>query len=237
MRRICDVLSARKNELDISIDDIADKSGVPRSTVAKIISGATPDPQYQRLSAIVGALDLTMDEFSALMSDDEAGSQQNYGDLSLFQNRLKKARKEYGISQTELARRLNVSASTIARYEIGNGTPNMEMLCRMADVLHVDLKELMQGRNCNTALAAVDMSPEAQALAADFDRLDERGRSIVRAVVYAELDYMDRQGNTGNVAISEDDRKRLSALAEQVRADADRRKNRARQDALPGDAG
>lgn len=57
MRPICDVLSARKNELDISIDDIADKSGVPRSTVAKIISGATPDPQYQRLSAIVGALD------------------------------------------------------------------------------------------------------------------------------------------------------------------------------------
>lgn len=43
-------------------ETLADKSGVPKSTVDKILSGNTPDPRYSTVKDLVNALNLNVDE-------------------------------------------------------------------------------------------------------------------------------------------------------------------------------
>lgn len=45
-----------KDESKMSYQEIADKSGVPLSTVKRIFSGQTPDPGYTSVIAIIEAM-------------------------------------------------------------------------------------------------------------------------------------------------------------------------------------
>ncbi len=46
--------------------------------------------------------------------------------------KLKKARKESGLSQKDLAKSLNVSDKTISAYEVGRAKPNFEMMKKIS---------------------------------------------------------------------------------------------------------
>lgn len=51
-----------KDETKMTCQDIADKSGVPVSTVKRIFSGQTPDPGYTSVRAIVEAMGGSLEE-------------------------------------------------------------------------------------------------------------------------------------------------------------------------------
>jgi len=51
-----------RQDRGLSVDDLAVLSNVPKSTLAKILSGNTPNPQIETLKAIVYALGHTLDE-------------------------------------------------------------------------------------------------------------------------------------------------------------------------------
>ena len=57
-------------------------------------------------------------------------------------DRIKAARKEKSLTQTELGKKLNVSQSMIAQYERGDRTPNDDTLQRIAAILDVSYYEL-----------------------------------------------------------------------------------------------
>lgn len=59
---------------------------------------------------------------------------------------LKILRKEAGLSQAELAAALEIERSTVAKYETGDRSPDIETLCKIADVLQISTDELL-GRN------------------------------------------------------------------------------------------
>ena len=52
------------------------------------------------------------------------------GDTMSFGSRLKEARKKSGLTQAEVAEKLNVSASMIAQYETGKRNPKKETLSK-----------------------------------------------------------------------------------------------------------
>ena len=56
------LLTQRRIALDMTIDELAEKSGVPKNTVAKIMSGITTDPRISSLKSIAHALGLTLDD-------------------------------------------------------------------------------------------------------------------------------------------------------------------------------
>lgn len=58
--------------------------------------------------------------------------------------RIKKARKELGITQEELANRMDVHRSTIANYELGRRKPTFIELKKLAEILHVDINYLLE---------------------------------------------------------------------------------------------
>lgn len=63
-----------------------------------------------------------------------------------FNNRLYQLRKQKGLSQEELASRLNVSRQTVSKWEIGDSTPDMEKLVAMSELFDVSLDYLMLGK-------------------------------------------------------------------------------------------
>ncbi|MBR1760507.1 MAG: response regulator [Schwartzia sp.] len=61
----------------------------------------------------------------------------------LFAETLKKIRIDKGISQRELAERMYVNRSTVARWESGNRLPDAVMISRLAHCLGIDIHTLL----------------------------------------------------------------------------------------------
>ena len=60
-----------------------------------------------------------------------------------FNNKLYNLRKQKGLSQEELANRLNVSRQTISKWEVGDSTPDMENLIAISSLFEISLDELV----------------------------------------------------------------------------------------------
>lgn len=63
-----------------------------------------------------------------------------------FENRLYELRKQKGLSQEDLANRLNVTRQTVSKWEVGDSTPDMEKLIALAELFEVSLDELILGK-------------------------------------------------------------------------------------------
>ena len=60
-----------------------------------------------------------------------------------FNNKLYELRKQKGLSQEELASRLNVSRQTVSKWEVGESTPDMEKLVAISELFDISLDELV----------------------------------------------------------------------------------------------
>ena len=58
---------------------------------------------------------------------------------------IKKLREECGLTQAELANRLNVSDKAVSRWETGRGYPDISLLGPLAAALSVDVPALLTG--------------------------------------------------------------------------------------------
>lgn len=58
---------------------------------------------------------------------------------------LKELRKEKGITQEQLAEKLNVSGRSVSRWETGNNMPDISLLVEIADFYGVDVREIIEG--------------------------------------------------------------------------------------------
>lgn len=56
-------------------------------------------------------------------------------------------RKKRGMTQEELAEKLDVSSAVISKWERGISTPNLNMVCKMADCFEVSVDELLGRTN------------------------------------------------------------------------------------------
>lgn len=52
-------------------------------------------------------------------------------------------RKKAGITQEELSKRLHISQQAISQYELGYREPDLETLCKMADIFEVSVDYLL----------------------------------------------------------------------------------------------
>ena len=68
-------------------------------------------------------------------------------DLNKISNFIKMKRKELGITQDELAKKLFVTEKAISRWETGKGTPDISLLLPLSKELNIDVSELLNGEN------------------------------------------------------------------------------------------
>ncbi|MBO5954636.1 MAG: helix-turn-helix transcriptional regulator [Clostridia bacterium] len=61
----------------------------------------------------------------------------------MFKDNLKNLRKLKGLSQQQLAEKLNVSFKTISHWELGYSEPSLSMLTRLKEILNASYEELL----------------------------------------------------------------------------------------------
>ena len=57
---------------------------------------------------------------------------------------IKKQREKLGISQRQLAQKLNIPPQNLNRYEIGINEPNIKTLIQLADFFNISIDELLE---------------------------------------------------------------------------------------------
>lgn len=72
----------------------------------------------------------------------EGGNDMDQKKIGLF---LKKLRIEKGLTQEQLAEKLNVSNRSVSRWETGSTLPDISLIIDLADYYEVDIKELVEG--------------------------------------------------------------------------------------------
>lgn len=65
--------------------------------------------------------------------------------MDAFQNNLKRIRIRRGMKQEELAERMQVTRQTVSGWETGRRQPDLNTLKKLAEVLNVDIHELIYG--------------------------------------------------------------------------------------------
>ena len=105
-----------------------------------------------------------------------------------FGMRVRARREELGLSRSDLAKQLGVTASSISNYESDISFPKAEVLLRMFDCLMTDPNSLFQDnfRGGNRVLTQGE-----RVLLAQYRSLPPGGREAVRSVVGALCDYQD----------------------------------------------
>ena len=76
-----------------------------------------------------------------------------------FGNKLRQLRTEAGMTQTDLAKRLNITKSVVSYYELSERTPSPDVLIQLADIFHVTTDYLL-GINHKKMIDVSDLSED-----------------------------------------------------------------------------
>jgi len=116
-----------------------------------------------------------------------------------FKDMLKYFRMREGLSQSELARKLNVSASRISMYEAGNREPDFETEEKIADFFNTDLNTL-RGRDVE-AHATRTADPDIRRIERARNNMDQKNRDKMMKILEASFedyfgdDYIDNDND------------------------------------------
>ena len=87
-------------------------------------------------------------------------------EFTMFQDNLKALRKRKGITQEELATRLNVVRQTVSKWEKGLSVPDSELLIKLAEVLEAPVSQLLGSK--------IETAEQPDALAEQLSRINEQ---------------------------------------------------------------
>ena len=63
---------------------------------------------------------------------------------------IRALRTKRGLTQKQLAEKLNISDKAVSKWECGNGSPDISILTELADIFGTDVRTLLSGEiNCN----------------------------------------------------------------------------------------
>ncbi|MGN1333270.1 MAG: helix-turn-helix domain-containing protein [Lachnospiraceae bacterium] len=91
----------------------------------------------------------------------------------MFNESLKRLRKEKGFSQEELAAKLNIVRQTISKWEKGLSVPDAQLLIRLSEILEIPVATLLGGTN-ESEESVSDKNAIAEQLSRINSQLSER---------------------------------------------------------------
>lgn len=115
-----------------------------------------------------------------------------------FAERLKELRNSRNLSQSELAKKLNVSKSTISMLEVGSRKPSWELMEVIADYFNVDMNFLLGKEEQSRFFMDYDIYNIASELSEDSE--------LLAVVEKASKDNGFRERLLGIVKLMENDK-------------------------------
>ena len=103
-----------------------------------------------------------------------------------FKDMLKYFRMREGLSQSELAKKLGVSASRISMYEAGNREPDFETEEKIADFFNTDLNTL-RGRDIETH-STETIDPDVRRIQRAREKMSEQEKKKMMKILEASFD-------------------------------------------------
>ncbi len=113
-------------------------------------------------------------------------------DAEKFAAFIQTRRRELGMTQAQLAQKLNVTAKAVSRWERAVGFPDIQTLQPLADALEVSITELMQSRRLTSA-ERERLSVDTVELIREQEELSRRRRLILnagQAVIFTALLFL-----------------------------------------------
>ena len=123
-------------------------------------------------------------------------------DANQFGEFVQQCRKELGLTQSDLAEKIHVTAKAVSRWERGVGFPDIKLLQPLADALEISLVELMQSRRIPEELtlkAADPLVTQTVTAIQDQQNLSRRQKSklilgnVLLGIAYIFLFVMAQQ--------------------------------------------
>ena len=144
-------------EESISINKLAQLSGLPQSTVASIMDGRSKNPRIQTLQKISEGFGLDFDCFYKRVQEaqkkvDERATLDEPWQMATipatysdYAERLVKAREARGLTQEEFAVLLSVTVPELQDIEAGLVAPGVHSLILLSDALNISADYLLKG--------------------------------------------------------------------------------------------
>lgn len=121
-------LNALKESKKITAHQIAEKSGIPASTISRVLSGQTDNPSFQTIYDIVKAMDGSLDALVGITSSLSAGEKQMYERLIVDKDKLIQEKNDIIKSKDKWITRLFIVCAILFLvaiayiiYDIANG--------------------------------------------------------------------------------------------------------------------
>ena len=97
--------------------------------------------------------------------------------------RIKQLREEKHFSQQQLADRLNVTQSSVSKYEIGLAEPDTNSIVIMTKLFGVSADYLLGISDSRVGIASSDLNEDEALFLNDYRRLDRIGKEKVKAYI------------------------------------------------------
>lgn len=113
--------------------------------------------------------------------------------METISNRITQIRKQKGLTQNELAERVDILKAQMSRYVAKGVNPPANLLAKMADELGVSMDYLLHGNTDDKAASSLSHAEVIQQYK-EVDQLPAEERNTVIKVISALLrDYKTRQ--------------------------------------------
>ncbi len=101
----------------------------------------------------------------------------------MLHENLKSLRKSKGISQEELAGKLNVVRQTISKWEKGMSVPDSELLIKIAEVFEVSVSELLGKEIPTDTESKNDISDQLQRINEQLAVRNRRSKTVMKVIL------------------------------------------------------
>ena len=106
--------------------------------------------------------------------------------MNIFYKRLRSLRIESGLSQQDIADKLNISRSAIGKYETGAAYPDVEKLILLAGLYNCSVDYLLGIFDYNPILTKDELN-----LIQNYRLLDDRGKTVVKSVINIQHEQLN----------------------------------------------
>lgn len=100
----------------------------------------------------------------------------------MFSENLKAVRKAKGLTQDELAIRLNVVRQTVSKWEKGLSVPDAAMLIRVAEIFEVSVSELL-GAEIENEANRNDIAEQLSRINEQLAVKNQRGKLVLKIIL------------------------------------------------------
>ena len=175
-------LRALRKAQDLTMKQFGEIIGVSESTISLYETGKR-QPDFTTLKKIADYFDVTIDY---LLDRDNTSDMLLTPEKNMLRTRLKELREQHKLTQAQLAKKIGVSRSAVAMWEIGESSPDNNMLLALASVFGVTVDYLL-GRD-NTAAAQQEtpadslqgLDPNESSLISYYRACSDDGKEKIR---------------------------------------------------------